>query len=158
MVLLYQKLLLQIVQNAHVDIDGKTIASIQKGYLLLVGFQEGDDESILKEMLNKIVGLRIFADEQGKTNLSLDDVHGEILSVSQFTLYADTRKGRRPSFVNALAPQKATVLYDRWLSLLREIYPNAQSGVFGADMKVSLVNDGPFTLILDSDELRRKNA
>ena len=150
------RVVLQIVQNAHVDIDGKTIASIQKGYLLLVGFQEGDDESILKEMLNKIVGLRIFADEQ--TNLSLDDVHGEILSVSQFTLYADVRKGRRPSFVNALAPQKATVLYDRWLSLLREIYPNAQSGVFGADMKVFLVNDGPFTLILDSDELRRKNA
>ena len=148
------RVVLQIVQNAHVDIEGKTRASIQKGYLLLVGFQEGDDESILKE----IIGLRIFADEQGKTNLSLDDVHGEILSVSQFTLYADVRKGRRPSFVNALAPQKATVLYDRWLSLLREIYPNAQSGVFGADMKVSLVNDGPFTLILDSDELRRKNA
>ncbi|MBS6441388.1 MAG: D-tyrosyl-tRNA(Tyr) deacylase [Coprobacillus sp.] len=152
------RVVLQIVQNAHVDIDGKTIASIQKGYLLLVGFQEGDDESILKEMLNKIVGLRIFADEQGKTNLSLDDVHGEILSVSQFTLYADTRKGRRPSFVNALAPQKAIILYDQWLSLLREIYPNAQSGVFGADMKVFLANDGPFTLILDSDELRRKNA
>ena len=130
----------------------------KKVIFFLVGFQEGDDESILKEMLNKIIGLRIFADEQGKTNLSLDDVHGEILSVSQFTLYADVRKGRRPSFVNALAPQKATVLYDRWLSLLREIYPNAQSGVFGADMKVSLVNDGPFTLILDSDELRRKNA
>ena len=151
------RVVLQIVQNAHVDIEGKTRASIQKGYLLLVGFQEGDDESILKEMLNKIIGLRIFADEQGKTNLSLDDVHGEILSVSQFTLYAKLN-GRRPSFVNALAPQKATVLYDRWLSLLREIYPNAQSGVFGADMKVSLVNDGPFTLILDSDELRRKNA
>lgn len=152
------RVVLQIVQNAHVDIERKTVGSIQKGYLLLVGFQEGDDESILKEMLNKIIGLRIFADEQGKTNLSLDDVHGEILSVSQFTLYADVRKGRRPSFINALAPQKATILYDRWLSLLREIYPNAQSGVFGADMQVSLVNDGPFTLILDSDELRRKNA
>ena len=148
----------QRVTYSNVKVDGNIVGEINRGFNVLIGISKEDTEEDMKYIKDKLINLRVFEDENNKMNLSLSDIQGELLIISQFTLYGDVRKGRRPSFVNALAPQKAIVLYDRWLSLLREIYPNAQSGVFGADMKVSLVNDGPFTLILDSDELRRKNA
>lgn len=150
------RILLQVVQHANVKIEKEIVGEIKKGILLFVGFKEGDDEKTIDEMLRKVLSLRIFPDENGHTNLSLEDVHGEVLSVSQFTLYADIKKGRRPTFQEALAPEKATLLYDLWLKKLREIYPSTPSGVFGADMQVELVNDGPFTLWIDSDELRRR--
>ena len=149
------RVLLQLVQSASVAIDGKEIASIDKGYLLFVGLQEGDDEARLAKMASKIYKLRIFPDENGKTNKSLSDVNGNILVVSQFTLYANAREGNRPSFVAALSPDKASPLFDKFVEEIKKLCPNAQCGVFGADMKVSLVNDGPFTLWLDSEDLFR---
>ena len=139
------RVVLQNVLSSSVSIDGKIISSINKGFLLLVGFTHTDNELIVDKMVNKIVGLRVFMDEFGKTNLSLKDVGGEILSVSQFTLYGNVKEGKRPSFVNAMRPENAIKLKETGL--------NIQTGIFGADMKVNLINDGPFTLIIDSREL-----
>ena len=147
------RVVLQNVLSSSVSIDGKIISSINKGFLLLVGFTHTDNELIVDKMINKIVGLRVFMDEFGKTNLSLKDVGGEILSVSQFTLYGNVKEGKRPSFVNAMRPEIATKLYDYFNLKLKETGLNIQTGIFGADMKVNLINDGPFTLIIDSREL-----
>ena len=147
------RVVLQNVLSSSVSIDGKIISSINKGFLLLVGFTHTDNELIVDKMVNKIVGLRVFMDEFGKTNLSLKDVGGEILSVSQFTLYGNVKEGKRPSFVNAMRPENATKLYYYFNLKLKETGLNIQTGIFGADMKVNLINDGPFTLIIDSREL-----
>lgn len=147
------KIVLQEVLKASVTIEDKLYSSIGKGYLLLVSFTEGDNLEILEKMANKITKLRVFLDENGKTNLSLTDVKGEILSVSQFTIYADLRKGNRPSYINCMRPDEATVLYDKFNEILRNLGYKVEVGVFGADMKVELVNDGPYTLVIDSKEL-----
>ena len=147
------KIVLQRVLQAKVEVDKKTVGEIGKGYLILVGISNEDDEKIADKMIEKISKLRIFEDENGKTNLSISDVNGEILVVSQFTLYADCKKGNRPSFINAGSPQMAEELYNYILKKCDELFTNTQHGIFGADMKVSLVNDGPFTIVLDSKEL-----
>jgi len=148
------KVVLQTVTESKLSIDGNVFSSISRGYVLLVGFTEGDNLDIVQKMANKIVGLRLFMDENGKTNLSLADVDGEILSVSQFTLYADCVHGRRPSFINALHPSLAKPLYEEFnKELFKLTNKEIKTGVFGADMKVNLINDGPFTLVLDSKEL-----
>lgn len=147
------RVVVQEVKYASVTVDSVKIASIDRGFLLFVGFDSSDDENILPKMADKIVKLRIFPDENGKTNLSLKDVDGEILSVSQFTLYASLKDGNRPSFVNAMRPEFAKPLFDKWNEILKERFNKLQTGIFGADMKVELLNDGPFTLILDSREL-----
>ena len=147
------KTLLQLVKHASVTIDGEKVASIEHGYLLFTGFTEGDNEETCKKMAEKIAKLRIFPDENGKTNLSLTDIKGEILSVSQFTLYGDVTGGRRPSFVNAMPGALSSKLYDYFNFKIEEVFGHIEKGVFGADMKVSLLNDGPFTIILDSRDL-----
>ena len=148
------KVVLQTVKEAHVDILGKTVGKISNGYLLLTGFTDGDNQEIVTKMADKILKLRVFADEKRQINLSLFDVGGHILSISQFTLYADTKKGRRPSFVDALHPHEAEPLYDFFnQELARLSEQHIETGVFGADMDVHSVNDGPFTLVLDSKEL-----
>ena len=147
------RFVLQRVLEARVDIDGKTVGEIGKGYLLLMGVSNSDTKEIADKMIEKISRLRIFEDENGKTNLSIENVGGEVLLVSQFTLYADCRKGNRPSFTNAGSPQLANELYEYVKTRCIDLFGNVQSGEFGADMKVSLVNDGPFTLVLDSDEI-----
>jgi len=150
------KIVLQRVLRAQVDIDGETVGKIGKGYLLLLGVSNTDTEEIADKMIEKVARLRIFADDNGKTNLNIEQVEGEVLVVSQFTLYADCRKGNRPSFINAGAPEHAQRLYDYTLNRCQELFKNTQHGIFGADMKVSLVNDGPFTLVLDSEEILAK--
>ena len=147
------RIVLQRVLEAKVDIDGVTNGKIGKGFLLLVGVGEGDTKEIADKLIEKISRLRIFEDSEGKTNLSIDQVGGEVLVVSQFTLYADCKKGNRPSFVKAGNPALAEELYEYILTRCRELFKNAESGEFGADMKVSLINDGPFTVILDSNEM-----
>jgi len=147
------RVVVQVVKHASVTIDNKLYSSIGEGFLLLVGFTQGDNKEIIEKMMNKIVSLRIFMDENGKTNLGFLDLQKEILCVSQFTLYADVKKGRRPSFVDAMRPEEATKLYDYSLEYLNTLVPNVQHGVFGADMKVELLNDGPFTLMLDSKDM-----
>ena len=147
------RVVLQRVSRALVRIDGSTVGSIGLGYLVLVGFtaeDAGNAEDTLRWMVEKIVGLRLFSDENQKMNLSLDEVGGGILVVSQFTLYGDARKGRRPSFIDAAPPEIAIPLYERFVALLRERAPGAvATGVFGAMMDVELVNDGPVTLVLE---------
>ena len=147
------KFVLQRVLKAKVEVDGEVKGEIKKGYLLLVGISNEDDTAVADKMIEKVARLRIFEDENGKTNLSIDQVGGEILVVSQFTLCADLKKGNRPSFINAGSPEMAEALYEYILKRCRELFKRTQSGVFGADMEVSLVNDGPFTLVLDSGEL-----
>lgn len=148
------KVVLQTVKEAHVDILGKTVGSISNGYLLLVGFTDGDDKEIVNKMVDKIIKLRVFADEHRQINLSLADVNGRILSISQFTLYANTKGGRRPSFVEAMKPHEAELLYEYFNSTLElQSGQHIETGVFGADMDVYSINDGPFTLVLDSKEL-----
>lgn len=147
------KVVLQLVKEASVSVDGKLVSSIGKGFLLLVGFGYGDDETTCEKMAKKISKLRIFPDANGKTNLSLFDVGGEVLAISQFTLLANLREGNRPSFVSAMRGEQSKPLYEHFLSLLALNGVKAKAGIFGADMKVSLVNDGPFTLVLDSKEL-----
>ncbi len=147
------KFVLQRVREAKVEVDGEIKGKIGKGYLLLVGVSNADTAEIADKMIQKVSKLRIFEDENGKTNLSIDQVEGGILVVSQFTLYADCKKGNRPSFTNAGSPALAEELYEYILNRCRELFTNTQSGVFGADMKVSLVNDGPFTLVIDSKEI-----
>jgi D-tyrosyl-tRNA(Tyr) deacylase len=144
------RIVLQRVSSASVTIHGKVVGKIHRGLVLLVGFTEVDDETVLRWMADKVVGLRIFNDEDGKMNLGLDEVGGGLLVVSQFTLYGDTRKGRRPSFVHAAPSEQAIPLYDRFLEILREQAPGpVESGEFGAMMDVALVNDGPVTLVLE---------
>jgi len=147
------KFVLQRVTHAKVDIDGKTKGEIGKGYLLLVGVSNEDTKEIADKMIEKVVKLRIFEDENGKTNLSIGQVDGEILVVSQFTLYADCKKGNRPSFINAGSPDLANEIYEHILKRCNELFRKTESGIFGADMKVSLINDGPFTILLDSKEI-----
>lgn len=145
------KIVLQRVTEAKVTIDGKINGQIGKGYVLLLGVADTDTKEIADKMIEKISRLRIFEDENGKTNLSIDQVEGEVLVISQFTLYADCKKGNRPSFIGAGAPDFANEMYEYVLTRCRELFKNTQSGIFGADMKVSLTNDGPFTIVLDSD-------
>ncbi|MDY5440939.1 MAG: D-aminoacyl-tRNA deacylase [Candidatus Enteromonas sp.] len=147
------RIVLQVVRKASVAINGEEISSIGKGFLLLVGFTQGDNFSIVQKMVDKVMKLRIFPDGNGKTNLSLSDVGGEILSVSQFTLYANVVHGNRPSFTEALPQEEARVLYEQFFASLKERLPGLKGGVFHADMLVKLENDGPFTLILDSKEI-----
>ena len=144
------RIVLQRVSRAQVSIDGELVGRIGPGLLLLVGFTEGDDEEKLRWMADKVIGLRVFSDPDGKMNLSLAEMDGGILAVSQFTLYGDTRKGRRPSFIKAAVPDVAIPLNDRFVELLRERAPGpVESGEFGAMMDVELVNDGPVTLVLE---------
>ena len=149
------RVVVQRSKKSKVTIDGKVNGEIDNGYVLLVGFTNGDDETIIDKMINKIVNLRIFEDDQGKMNLSILDVNGSILSISQFTLYANCKEGRRPSFTEALNPTDATRLYDVFNEKLRE-YVLVETGIFGADMKVEIYNDGPVTIVLDSNELFNK--
>ena len=138
------RVVLQRVTQASVKVDGEVIGAIGNGFLILLG--------VADKMADKICKLRIFADENGKTNLSLTDVGGELLVVSQFTLYADCHKGNRPSFVRAGAPDKANRLYEYFVERCKQYVPKVEHGSFGADMKVELFNDGPFTLVLNADE------
>ncbi|UOF02308.1 D-aminoacyl-tRNA deacylase [Bdellovibrio reynosensis] len=142
------KAVVQRVTNASVTVDGKTISQIGKGYLTLLGVAKGDTEEQLSKLIQKILALRIFPDQDGKMNLSLKDVGGEHLIVSQFTLLGDASKGNRPSFINAELPERAKALYEKALKLSSEQVPT-QGGEFGADMKVNLLNDGPVTLIIE---------
>ena len=147
------RFVLQRVLEAKVHISGELKGSIGKGYLLLVGVSGDDTIEIANKMMEKISRLRIFEDGNGKTNLSIDQIDGEVMIISQFTLYADCKKGNRPSFTNAGNPAMAEEIYEHILKKGRTLFKNTQQGVFGADMKVSLINDGPFTLILDSREI-----
>ena len=147
------KIVLQRVLSAKVEVDGEVKGKIEKGYLLLLGVSNEDTKEIADKMIEKVARLRLFEDENGKTNLSIDQIGGSVLVVSQFTLYADCKKGNRPSFINAGSPGLAEELYEYILERCRVLFKNTQSGIFGADMKVSLVNDGPFTVVLDSREI-----
>lgn len=147
------RIVLTTVLNASVTIDNKVVGQIDRGYCLLVGFTYTDTKEIVDKMIDKMLSLRVFSDEKGLTNLSIYDVKGEILSVSQFTLYADVTGGRRPSFTNAMKPDQAKQLYAYFNEQIKVKYGAVQTGEFGADMKVSSVNDGPFTIILDSKEI-----
>ena len=149
------RVLVQRSKESKVTINGKINGKIDKGFVLLVGFTQGDDETTLDKMIQKIINLRIFEDENNKMNLSIQDINGSILSISQFTLYANCKEGRRPSFTSAMNPDEATILYDKFNEKLRKII-NTQTGLFGADMKVEIYNDGPVTIMLDSDELFKK--
>ncbi len=143
------KFLIQRVMEAKVDIDGETVGKIGKGYLVLIGIGEDDTEEVADRFIRKMLSLRIFADENGKTNLSIRDVNGQLLLVSQFTLYADCHKGNRPTFNGAGNPAHAKALYEYIVAECKKQIPVVQTGKFGADMQVNLVNDGPFTIILD---------
>lgn len=147
------KFVIQRVLSGSVSVDDEVIGAIDKGYVVLVGVCDTDTEQIAEKMVQKMINLRIFEDFNGKTNLSLHDVGGEILIISQFTLYADCRKGNRPSFIKAGAPEHANALYEYMIKLCEKECPRVQHGSFGAEMKVSLVNDGPFTIVLDSEEI-----
>ena len=141
--------LLQRVSRAEVRVAGRVTGRIERGYLLLVGFGHDDGEEQAAWMADKIVGLRLFADAEGRMNLALDEVDGGVLVVSQFTLYGDARKGRRPSFIDAAHPTAAEALYERFVAMLRERVPRVETGEFGAMMEVELVNDGPVTLWIE---------
>ncbi|MEE9133207.1 MAG: D-aminoacyl-tRNA deacylase [Gemmatimonadota bacterium] len=145
------RVVLQRVARAEVRVDGDQVGSIGRGYLLLVGFTSGDSEETLRWMVEKVRGLRLFPDSEGKMNLPIDEIGGELLVVSQFTLYGDVRKGRRPSFVNAAEPEEAERLYNRFVALLREGAIPVATGSFGALMEVDLVNEGPVTLFIERD-------
>lgn len=147
------KFLIQRVTDANVSVDGKVVGKIGKGFMVLIGIAGTDTVEIADKMIKKLIGMRIFEDENGKTNLALKDVGGELLLISQFTLYSDCKKGNRPSFVNAGAPDMADEMYQYIISQCKKEIDVVEKGIFGADMKVSLVNDGPFTIVLDSDEI-----
>ena len=144
------RIVLQRVSRATVRVAGQAMGEIERGHVILVGFTDGDDESTLSWMADKVVGLRVFQDEDERMNLALDDVRGDLLVVSQFTLYGDVRKGRRPSFVHAARPEVAVALYEQFVALLRARAPGrVETGEFGAMMDVELVNDGPVTFVLE---------
>lgn len=148
------RFVVQVVSEASVVSDGELTGKIGKGYVVLIGIGKEDTKETADKLIKKLMGLRIFKDENGKTNLSIGDVNGGMLLISQFTLYADIRHGNRPSFINAGDPGTAEVLYDYIVGEIRKKCPDVGTGVFGAHMDVSLVNDGPFTIIMDSDDLR----
>ena len=147
------RFVIQRVTHASVTVDGNTTGSIDKGFLVLIGVEEADTREIADKMIKKLVGMRIFEDENGKTNLALADVGGSLLLVSQFTLYADCKKGNRPSFTRAGNPAMAEEMYEYIIAECKKQVEDVQVGVFGADMKVELLNDGPFTVLLDSAEI-----
>lgn len=147
------KFVIQRVSKASVTIEGEVRGKIDKGFLVLIGVGQSDNEAIADKMVKKLIGMRIFQDENGKTNLALKDVDGQLLLISQFTLYADCKKGNRPSFINAGSPQRANELYQYIIQKCKEEITVVEEGEFGADMKVELLNDGPFTVILDSAEI-----
>ena len=144
------KFVIQRVSKASVSIDGNVVGAIDKGYMVLIGIGKEDTTKEADRLVDKMLKMRIFDDEEGKTNLSLADVNGSLLLISQFTLYADCRKGNRPSFINAAPPAEAESLYEYIISKCKEQVQNVQTGSFGADMKVELTNNGPFTIILNS--------
>ncbi|MCD8222536.1 MAG: D-tyrosyl-tRNA(Tyr) deacylase [Clostridiales bacterium] len=146
------RVVLQRVKSASVAVEGEVIGRIGRGFLILLGVSQEDTEAAADKMADKICKLRIFEDENGKTNLSLADVGGELLIVSQFTLYADCKKGNRPSFVKAGSPDKANELYEYFQTRCRAYVPKVEHGSFGAHMQVELLNDGPFTIVLEGDE------
>ena len=143
------RVIVQRCDDARVDIDNKTVGKIDKGMMLLVGFTEGDNSTNIDYMVDKVINLRIFDDESGVMNKSLLDINGSILSISQFTLYADASKGRRPSYVKALSGDKATLLYDEFNKKLKEKNIHVETGIFGAEMKVKFTNDGPVTILVE---------
>ena len=143
------RFVIQRVTESSVKVDGEVIGKIGKGFMVLIGVADSDTKDTADKMLKKMLGLRIFEDENGKTNLSLDQVGGELLLISQFTLYANCKKGNRPSFIEAGDPAEAEALYEYMIAEAKKTVPVVQHGSFGADMKVSLINDGPFTVILD---------
>ena len=147
------KFVIQRVTEASVQVEENVIGQIGKGFLVLIGVGQTDTEEVADKLVKKMIGLRIFEDENGKTNLSLADVNGALLLISQFTLYANCKKGNRPSFTESGAPDMAEHLYEYIIAKCKESVPVVEQGSFGADMKVSLVNDGPFTIVLDSEQL-----
>jgi len=149
------KIVVQNVKHASVSVNNKIVGEISRGFCLLVGFTHTDNKQIVEKMADKLLSLRIFDDENGKTNLSLDDVKGDILSISQFTLYGDVSGGRRPSFINAMKPIEAEKLYLYFNEVLSNKGYHVEKGIFGAYMDVNIHNDGPFTIVLDSKELIR---
>ena len=147
------RFLIQRVKEASVTVEGEKIGRIGKGFLVFIGISDTDTKTVADKMVKKLIGLRIFEDENGKTNLDLKTVEGQLLIISQFTLYADCRKGNRPSFVKAGGPSMANDLYQYILEICRSEIGVVEEGSFGAHMEVSLVNNGPFTVLLDSDEI-----
>ena len=147
------RFVIQRVKQASVQVNGESVGSIKKGYLVLIGVSDTDTETVADKLVKKMIGLRIFEDENGKTNLSLADVGGSLLLVSQFTLYANCRKGNRPSFTEAGAPDRAEALYRYIIVECKKSVPEVQTGIFGAEMEVGLINDGPFTILLDSEKM-----
>lgn len=147
------RFVIQRVQHANVNVNGEIIGQIDKGLLVFIGVTHTDTKEIADKMVKKLVNMRIFQDENDKTNLALADVNGQLLLISQFTLYADCKKGNRPSFVNAGKPDMANDLYEYIIECCKESVPVVEKGSFGADMKIELLNDGPFTIVLDSDDL-----
>lgn len=147
------KFVIQRVTTASCCVDNRITGEINRGFLVFIGVSDDDTIQIADKMMKKMLGLRIFEDENGKTNLSLKDVNGELLLISQFTLYADCKKGNRPSFIRAGKPDAAKEMYQYIIKKCKEEIPCVEQGIFGADMKISLLNDGPFTIILDSDEI-----
>lgn len=143
------KIVIQRVKKASVSVEEHVVGKIEKGYLVLIGVGQDDDETVADKYMKKLLGLRIFEDESGKTNRSLADVNGQLLMVSQFTLYANCKKGNRPSFTEAGEPHRAEEIYEYMVAKAREQVEVVETGVFGADMEVSLINDGPFTIILE---------
>ena len=149
------KLVIQKVSSASVEVEGSCVGKIEKGFLVFVGIGKEDNREIADQYIKKMVNLRIFQDSQGKTNLSLADVGGQVLMVSQFTLYANCKKGTRPSFFDAGDPEEAQKLYEYMVEKTKESVPVVEKGIFGAMMKVSLVNEGPFTVILDENLFKK---
>ena len=147
------KFVIQRVTHASVTVDRDVLGKIEKGFMVLIGIEYSDTQAVADKMISKMLGLRIFEDEEGKMNLALKDVGGGLLLISQFTLYADCKKGNRPSFVKAGKPDMAEPMYEYIIEKCREQIKNTQKGQFGADMKVELLNDGPVTIVLDSHEL-----
>ena len=147
------RFLIQRVNNSEVTVDNKSTGKINNGLLVFIGISNEDTEEVADRMVKKLIGLRIFEDEKGKTNLDIKSVNGELLLISQFTLYADCRKGNRPSFVNAGTPDRANTLYEYIIRKCKEEIPVVEKGIFGADMTVSISNQGPFTIWLDSNEI-----
>ena len=148
------RFVIQRVTESSVTVDNEVLGMIGKGLIVLIGVSREDTEETAEKMVKKLLNLRIFEDENGKTNLSLSDVKGALLLISQFTLYADLRRGNRPGFTDAGDPEDAERLYEYIVDLCRKSVPDVQKGRFGADMKVSLINDGPFTILLDSNDLK----